>query len=371
MKTLSHTLRFMLVGLVDPFAKKEEILTSFEELESLVRTYGGKVFAASYQNNTRGDTGTYIGAGKAEELTSEILTEKIDIVVINDSVKPRQLYNLQQLFIKANPQIKVWDRVDLILAIFEKHASTAEATLQIKLAAMNHMGPRIYGMGMVLSQQGGGIGTRGIGETNVELMQRHWRKEISQVRKQLEKITKSKTAQMEQRKSNNLSTVSIVGYTNAGKTSVFNRLTHKDHIVKNELFVTLDSTVGTVYMPKLKREVFVTDTIGFIQNLPTQLIDAFRSTLLETIHADLILHVIDSADPHVLDKIRVVENILKELEADAKPIIYIFNKSDLLDKTKIEELKTRYAKFHPIFISAKTGMGVEQVITSVENILST
>lgn len=370
MKTLRHKPRFMLVGLVDPFSRKEEILSSFEELESLVHTYGGNVFAASYQNNTRGDTGTYIGQGKAEELTSEILTEKIDIVVVNDSIKPRQLYNLQQIFIKANPNIKVWDRVDLILAIFEKHASTAEATLQIKLAAMNHMGPRIYGMGMVLSQQGGGIGTKGIGETNVELMQRHWKKEMSQVRKQLETISKSRTQQMENRKRNDMPTVSIVGYTNAGKTSLFNRLCHKDHVVKNELFVTLDSSVGSLYLPTLKRETFITDTIGFIQNLPTQLIDAFRSTLIETINADMILHVIDSTDPHVSEKILVVESILKELAAGAKPIIYVFNKLDLVDTSKTEEFASRYSHFHPLSISTKTGEGVENLIHAVEDLLS-
>src|SRR3989344_3151781 len=217
--------RFMLVGLVPPRQDKEKTLSDFEETQSLVRTYGGRVFAAVSQNSSRGDHETYIGHGKAQEISEELNDNAIDVVVINGNLKPGQLFALQNFFDEKRPGIHVWDRIDLILEIFAKHASTAEAKLQIKIAAMRHMGPRIYGMGMVLSQQAGGIGTRGIGETNTELMQRHWRNEMGKVKKQLAKIQKNRSQQLDRRKRDGLSAISIVGYTNAGKTTLFNELT--------------------------------------------------------------------------------------------------------------------------------------------------
>ena len=159
------------------------------------------------------------------------------------------------------------------------------------------MGPRIFGMGMILSRQGGGIGTRGIGETNTELMKRHWKQAIKKVYDTLEKSVASRERQMDHRKNLGLQTISIVGYTNAGKTSLFNILTHKKHVVENALFATLDSTVGEIYMQSLQKKVLISDTIGFIANLPPSLIEAFKSTLMESVHADIILHVIDASDP--------------------------------------------------------------------------
>lgn len=370
MPSLTHTPRFMLLGLAERFATKEQTLSDFEELASLVTTYGGVVHAASVQNPTRGDNETYIGTGKAEELVEEITSEKIDVVVINAAIKPGQLYALEQIFIAGNPKIKVWDRVDLILAIFSRHAATAEAKLQIKLASMRHMGPRIYGMGHVLSQQGGGIGTRGIGETNVELMKRHWRSEMGEVRSQLTKINNSRRQQMDHRKRKNLPTVSIVGYTNAGKTTLFNLLCKKKHLVRDALFATLDSSVGTVYVPNLKQEVFVTDTIGFIRNLPTELIEAFKSTLMETIHADVLLHVIDAADPLLADKVAIVEGILRELEADTKPIMYVFNKSELISEARKKELAVIYGSFNPQFVSAKEDIGRTELVEAIGKIFA-
>lgn len=345
------------------------MVANFEELESLVTTYGGKVFAATTQNSARGDSATYIGSGKAQEIADTIVAEKIDIVVVNATIKPGQIYTLKKIFERANSNIVVWDRTDLILQIFSKHAQTAEAKLQIKLAIMRHMGPRIYGMGMELSQQAGGIGTRGIGETNTEIMRRHFRMEIRNVNKQLAKIVKTKERQIIQRKGSGAPTISIIGYTNAGKSTLFNKLTGGKNLVDNALFVTLSSNVAKIYLPKLKKEVFVTDTIGFIQNLPHQLIEAFKSTLMETTQADMLLHVIDASDSWLHDKIKVVEGILRELNVDTKKQIYVFNKMDKAGQLNRMDLSNWYSLYNPQFIVAKTGEGCDKLIEEIENVL--
>ncbi|MBI3380120.1 GTPase HflX [Candidatus Gottesmanbacteria bacterium] len=361
--------RFMLVGLVSPILDKEKMVANFEELESLVLTYGGKVYAATTQNSTRADNATYIGTGKAQEVADTVLTEKIDIVVINATIKSGQIYTLKKIFERSNPDIVVWDRTDLILNIFSKHAKTAEAKLQIKLAMMRHMGPRIYGMGMELSKQAGGIGTRGSGETNTEIMRRHFRYEIRNVHKELDKITKTKERQITQRKSHGSPTVSIIGYTNAGKSSLFNNLTGGKNLVDNTLFVTLSSNVSKLYLPKIKKEVYLTDTIGFIQNLPHQLIEAFKSTLMETTQADLLLQVIDLSDPWIHDKIKVVEGILRELKVDTKRQLYVFNKMDKAKDLNQDDLSNWYSTYNPQFICAKSGKGCDKLIEVIsENI---
>ena len=367
---LTQSPRFMLIGLVDSREDKDRSFAQFEEAQSLIHTFGGQVYAAVAQNSTRADTSTFIGKGKAQELGETIQREKIDVVVINANVKPRQLNALKSVFRASNPDIQVWDRVDLILNIFRKHASTAEAKLQIRLASVRHMGPLIFGMGKVMSQQGGGIGTRGIGETNTERMNRHWKDELKKIRDELDKLTANRTQQMDRRKKNGLSTISIVGYTNAGKTTLFNRIGKKQNLAENALFATLDSSVSKLYLHTLKREVFITDTIGFIQDLPPDLIEAFKSTLLETVHADLLLHVIDASDPWMDDKIAVVEQILYDLQIDTKHQLYVFNKSDAMKEGMKEILTTRYGNKIAQFVSAKTGDGIEGLVKAIEESLS-
>lgn len=363
--------RFMLVGLAAHDRYKEEILADFTELESLVHTYGGRVYAATVQNAVRADNATYIGSGKAQEVANTVAQEKIDIVVVNANVKPGQLYTLKKIFERSNPNIIVWDRVDLILQIFSKHASTAEAKLQIKLAMIRHKGPKIYGMGMELSQQAGGIGTRGIGETSTQIMLRHFRNEMRSINKQLVKINQTRNQQLDKRKRSGLVTVSIIGYTNSGKTTLFNTLGNKNNLVANALFATLDSSVCKIYIPSAGREVFLSDTIGFIQNLPTQLIDAFRSTLLETVHADLLLHVIDVTDPRMDDKITAVEKILDKLELETKKQVYVFNKIDAAKDDKSVEFTGKYSNFNPQFISAKSQKGCDALLETIAKTLFT
>ena len=360
----------MLIGLVPRYENKEKTLVDFEEVQSLVHAFGGSVYAAIAQNSTRADSSTYIGTGKARETADVIIKEKIDIVVINESIKPNQLYNLKKIFEENKPGILVWDRVDLILQIFSKHASTFEAKLQIKLASLQHMGPQLHGMGLSLSRQGGGIGTRGIGETNTEIMQQHWKTEIKNIQKQLKKLTLVRHQQMKRRKRTGLLTISIIGYTNAGKTTLFNRLSKKSNLVKDAPFATLDSSIGKFFLPAINREVFVSDTIGFIQKLPPQLINAFKSTLMETVNADLLLHIIDVSDLYMQDKIAVVEEILHDLKINTKNQIYVFNKIDMATKINKEDLVKQYRLFHPQFISAKSGAGCAQLIDVIQKELT-
>ncbi|HRN95854.1 MAG TPA: GTPase HflX [Candidatus Levybacteria bacterium] len=370
MQEISHTLRVLPIHVIHSRGDKEESVNSGEELESLINTLGGEIVDRVIQRFDKISQMAFLGKGKTESIAEVVEKKEIDVVVINALLKPGQIHALKLAFEKANPKIEVWDRVDLILHIFEKHAKTAEANLQIELARMRYMGPRIYGMGHVLSRQGGGIGTVGIGETNTELMRRHWRNEIKKVEDELAKISKNRENQLEQRKKAGFKTVSIVGYTNAGKSSLFNILTNKKNYVKNELFATLDSSIGKIYIPELGSEVLITDTIGFIRDLPPTLVKAFKSTLMESIHADLLLHVVDASDHEVSKKITVVDDILHELNLKQEKIIYVFNKCDAISEEKIEELKERFHAFNPIFISVKKEEGIESVLERIKNKLA-
>lgn len=361
--------RFVIINLVSPFTDHEAADKDLEELKSLVSTFGGATIVRVIQRRMKPDPSTYIGSGKTQEVSEIVEHEKIDIIVINAIVNPTQLFNIKKILWKVNPLIEVWDRVDLILHIFEKHAHTAEAKLQIELAQMRHMGPRIYGMGHILSRQGGGIGTRGIGETNTELMKRHWRNEIKIVKTKLDKLNQGRQQQLNRRKELGLKTISIIGYTNAGKSTLFNTLTGKHKLAKNILFATLDSAIGKLYLPRIKKDVLISDTIGFIQNLPTDLIEAFKSTLMESMNADILLHVIDASDHLMHEKIAVVEQILLDLDIEAKPIIYVFNKMDDPHSFNKEEFKEVYGINKPQFISASTGDGIPELIETIEKML--
>ncbi|HEX8965264.1 MAG TPA: GTPase HflX [Patescibacteria group bacterium] len=360
--------RFLLVGVPKSRLSKEQIIKDMEELWSLVMTLGNaEIVDALVQRADRPDNATFIGRGKVEELYEKVKNEQIDVVVINNIVKAQQLHNVKMKLFSANEKIEVWDRVDLILFIFSLHAHTAEAKLQIDLAKMHHMGPRIYGMGKVLSNQAAGIGAVGIGETNTELMKRHWRSAINKVQEQLDKLSAEKEHQLERRKRLGLETVSIVGYTNAGKTALFNRLTGKSNLTENILFATLDSAIGKLYLPTAKKEIFITDTIGFIKNLPPTLIQAFTSTLIESIHADILLHVIDASDEDMKYKISVVEKILHDLKIQNKHKIYIFNKMDKAIYPK-NELAAEYDIYTPIFISASKNEGIDEVKNCIDSL---
>lgn len=360
--------RFILVSIVPPSCPKKQGEEELSELKSLVDTYGGADVVDIIQRRAHPDGKTYIGTGKAQAIATLVGRKRIDVIVVNGIVNPTQLFNIQKLCWPSNPLIEVWDRVDLILHIFNNHANTAEAKLQIELARMRHMGPRIYGLGKSFSQQAGGIGTRGQGETNVELMKRHWREETRRIQGKLKQMEENRQRQLQRRRDLGLKTISIVGYTNAGKTSLFNMLTGKEKLAKNILFATLDSTIGNLYSPNNQNKIVLSDTIGFIQNLPPALIDAFKSTLMESIYADTLIHVIDAGDPKMEDKIRVVNEILRDLKVDKKPIIYVFNKIDQISDDELKEKVNKYSTFSPFFLSVHSGKGIVDLYKTIADI---
>jgi GTP-binding protein HflX len=342
--------KVILVDIIPPKLSPEESLARLNELENLLITYGGFVIVRKVQKKQIPDYQTYVGKGKVEEILQDALELKAKFVIVNNLLKPQQLYNLEEKFEKHG--IQVWDKIDLILKIFSKHATTKEARLQIELASLKHLGPRIFKMGQELMRQAGGIGTRGKGETNIEVMKRHIRTREQKIRSEVKKLEKNQESQRNKRQDYGFKTAAIVGYTNAGKSCLLTALTNKKVKVKDELFATLDSRIGKVWLPDSQQSVLVSDTIGFIRDLPPELIQAFKSTLAETIHADLLLHVVDCSDLELEWKMEVVNKILAELDCSGKPIITIFNKMDSVQKERLETLKERNKELRPVFISA-------------------
>ncbi|MBD3328746.1 GTPase HflX [Candidatus Peregrinibacteria bacterium] len=364
---LIQPLKAILIDCITPDIDKKTAEYQFQEAENLIKTFGGVVLVKKIQKKLNPDYKTFIGRGKIDEIIEENKSLKADIIIVNNELKPRQTYNLSELVRKHD--LIVWDRIDLILKIFQKHASTKEAKLEIELASIHHMGPRIFGMGMELSRQAGGIGTRGVGETNIEFMKRHLKKQEDAIKKELAKCRKVRKKHRERRRRQNFKTVGIIGYTNAGKTSLLNALTGKGALSADKLFATLDTRVGKMWLPDSQQEVLISDTIGFIQNLPPKLIKSFASTLEETIEADLLLHVIDISDPKMNQKIKTVVDILAQMDLLLKPIIYVFNKLDLLSTPffdKKQKVLQKYKKFRPVCISTQTKDGIEGLKQTIQ-----
>ncbi len=316
-----------------------------EELDQLVNTYGGLSIVQSVQQRTKPDYKTYMGSGKLQEVLQDMLLTGAEILIFGNILKPGQIYQVNEILRLAGEEewvkLQARDRVDLILKIFDRHASSSEAKLQIELASIKHMGPRIFGMGMELSRQWWGIGTSGIGETNTEIMRRHLANRKKQIEKQLRKYEQVRETHRKSRQKKYLPTVWLVWYTNAWKSSVMNALTNKWVLVEDKLFATLGTDVGKLYIPNMEwgkgTEILINDTIGFIRDLPPGLIQAFTSTLEDSVEADILLHIIDASDPLWDDKVKVVDNILDRIWAEQERI-YVLNKLDLLKKLPTSEL---------------------------------
>lgn len=344
--------------------QQDELDYRMSELESLVSTYGGVTIIKRIQKRDEPDYSTYIGWGKLEEIA--ILAEELsaELLVIGNILKPAQLFHIEQFFEKRKFKIKVWDRVDLILKIFSEHAISPESKLQIELASIKHMWPRIFGMGMELSRQWGGSRlARGLGETNTEIMKRHLQERELSIREKLKVYERTRSEHRKSRKRKQLKTIGIVGYTNAGKSALANALTKKWVLSENKLFATLTTAVGKMWIATedgTGKEVLVSDTIGFIRDLPPDLIDAFKSTLEDSIESDLLLHVIDANDPNREDKIKVVNATLKQIGAKNDRIL-VFNKCDLLSSEQKQEILCNPLFQDAILVSAANSENLDQL----------
>ncbi|HBZ10561.1 MAG TPA: GTPase HflX [Bacillus bacterium] len=295
---------------------------SMDELASLTATANGEVIAKLEQKRERLHPATYIGKGKLDELYQIEEELEPDLIIFNDELTPTQLRNLQNVL-----SSRVLDRTQLILDIFAQRAKSKEGILQVELAQLQYLLPRLAGQGTALSRLGGGIGTRGPGETQLETDRRHIRRRIDEIQNQLQKIVKHRERYRKRRKKNNTFQIAIVGYTNAGKSTLFNRLSMAESFEENKLFATLDPMTRKIVLPS-GYSALITDTVGFIQDLPTTLIAAFRSTLEEVNEADLLLHVVDSSNPDYFNHERTVNELLKELHMEHLPKLIVYNKAD-------------------------------------------
>ncbi|PFZ13145.1 GTPase HflX [Bacillus pseudomycoides] len=321
--------KVILVGCQLPQDDDERFMHSMKELASLAKTARAEVLVSTTQKRPKFHPATYIGKGKLEELAA--LTEELEpaVIIFNNELTPSQIRNLSAML-----DARVIDRTQLILDIFAQRAKSREGKLQVELAQLQYTMPRLMGQGLALSRLGGGIGTRGPGETKLETDRRHIRSRIDEIKKQLAIVVEHRKRYRERRKDNQVFQVSLIGYTNAGKSTLFNRLTEADTFEENLLFATLDPTTRKMQLP-CGYTVLLTDTVGFIQDLPTSLVAAFRSTLEEAGGADVILHVVDSADPNYVGHEQTVKKLLQDLEIDHIPIITVYNKKDRLHQNFI------------------------------------
>ncbi len=307
---------------------------SIEELGSLTSTAKGEVLITLSQKRDRVHPATYLGKGKIEELKALEEQFEPEIIIFNDELSPSQLKNLSREF-----DARVIDRTQLILDIFAQRARSKEGKLQVELAQLQYMLPRLVGQGTELSRLGAGIGTRGPGETKLESDRRHIRRRIDDIKTQLKTIVSHRDRYRERRKKNKAFQIAIVGYTNAGKSTLFNRLTEADTLEENQLFATLDPTTRKMILPS-GFTTLITDTVGFLQDLPTTLIAAFRSTLEEVNEADLLLHVVDSSNPDYFQHEQTVQQLLEELENQHLPQLTVYNKKDAMHPEFVPSAKT-------------------------------
>lgn len=349
--------RAALVGLITGPVRRLDAERSLDELAGLATTAGAVVALRVLQERVRPDAGTFLGSGKLKSLGLACDEADIDLVVFDNELTPAQLRQIE-----SRLERKVVDRTQLILDIFAARAHTREGKLQVELAQLKYLLPRLVGGSDYLSRLGGGIGTRGPGETKLEADRRKIRQRISHLNGQLEDVRRRRTQLRERRHKASMPTVALVGYTNAGKTTLFNLLAGEQATVSDALFVTLDPLVRRVRLAD-SRELLVSDTVGFIDRLPHTLVAAFRATLEEVVSADLLLHVIDAGTPGVDGRVAAVRRTLEEVGAAEVATLEVFNKCDLLDAADVERLQRREPD--AAFISASTGFGRAELLDAV------
>ncbi|MCM1992528.1 GTPase HflX [Oceanirhabdus seepicola] len=341
---------------------------SLKELEELAKACNIKVLESVLQKRNKIDKTFYIGKGKVTEIDYLRQAMKIDVVIFDDELSGSHVRNLED-----NIGCKVIDRTTLILDIFARRAKTKDAQLQVELAMLKYRMPRLMGLGTVLSRTGAGIGTRGPGEKKLETDKRHIRSRIDDIKKELDRIRKNRQVQREKRGKTNLPTVALVGYTNAGKSTLRNMLcdyipantaTKEKVFEANMLFATLETTVRALVLPD-NRKVVMSDTVGFVRKLPHDLVEAFKSTLEETIEADLLLHVVDTSSEEALGQIEAVENVLHELGVEDKKILLVLNKIDMASEEQIENIKREKEGYNIIEISALSKINIDELLDAI------
>lgn len=351
--------RIIVVGVAT--SENDDTDKSLDELIELGQTAGVETVAKVIQNREKVHPGTYIGKGKIEEVRELVIKHKADTVVCDDELTTAQFNNLSQML-----DVKVVDRTVMILDIFAKRASTSEGKLQVELAQLRYRASHLIGGRSELSRLGGGIGTRGPGEQKLEMDRRLIKERITQVRKELEQVKRTRELTRKKRQENPIPVVAIVGYTNAGKSTLLNHLTGAGVLSEDKLFATLDPTTRKLVREN-GEEILFTDTVGFIRKLPHHLIQAFRSTLEEAKYADLILHVVDCSNEDMDSQMYTVYETLKKLEVGDKKIITAFNKIDVCDR---EETLKDLAADRTVRISAKTGQGIEQMLSAISEVIA-
>jgi GTPase len=355
-----RTERVFLIGVELKSRNNSEIQDSLDELSELAWTAGGQVVGDGTQKLIAPCAGTFIGKGKADEFAQHCRRSDVDTVIFDDELSPAQSRNLEKIF-----NCKVLDRTSLILDIFARRARTREGKLQIELAQLQHLLPRLTRFWGHLSRQKGGIGMRGgEGETQLETDRRRVQDRIARISRELEVVRRQRSTQRNARQRNHWALASIVGYTNAGKSTLLNTLTGADVLAENKLFATLDPTTRRLRLPT-NQNVLLTDTVGFIRKLPHGLVEAFKATLEEVVQADLLIHVVDVSHPQAQEQIQAVEAVLTELGAEGKPMLMVFNKTDQLNgnASVLPKFLERYP--HGVPISAMTGEGLPELLSQL------
>ena len=346
--------RALLVGTGFGMRTAEEANASLDELALLADTAGAEPVATELQRRDTPDSALYVGKGKAAELLELSEALDIDVVIFDDELSPAQQRNLEQLLGRD-----VVDRVALILDIFAQHAASQEGMVQVELAQLRYRMPRLRGRGLQLSQQGGGIGTRGPGETQLEVDRRRIQRRITKLERDLIGLGRTRATQRKSRTRRAMTTVALVGYTNAGKSTLLNRMTDATVLVEDRLFSTLDPTTRRLRLPG-GETVLLSDTVGFIRRLPHQLVESFRSTLEEVAHADFLLHLVDASDRESPGRIAAVRSVLTDIQAGDLPELMVFTKCDVADPEVLRELQ----RAHPdaVTVSGRTGEGTKALI---------
>ena len=346
-------------GAIDTLSDTTE--ETIAELERLADTAGAETVGYMIQNKSQIEKATYIGEGKIEELKNACGELEANLVIFDDELSPIQIRNLEDRL-----NVRVIDRSMLILDIFARHAVTGEGKIQVELAQLKYLLPRLTGMGSKLSRLGGGVGTRGPGETKLETDRRHIHRRIDHLKDELLEVKKHRELLRNRRKKENRYIVAIVGYTNAGKSTILNKLTGADVLAQDKLFATLDPTIRGLTLSD-KREIMLVDTVGFIRKLPHHLVEAFKSTLEEAVYADLLMIVADGADTEVDMHLEIVSRLLSDIGAHDKPKFVVFNKSDLIPDDKNLSVLAGGAPF--VEISAKNGTGIDKLLLMLEDLV--